>query len=92
MSIDHELDKRIIEVIVAAHASGTPITAGRGPFYDRQLKAQLGLNGVHQSVVCARMNVLLATGMVRTEETGELRVAYLHHPRQYPVVRFLPSE
>lgn len=88
---DNDLDDVIIDRIVKAHAAEEPIEVGTGPYYDAQLKRQLGIR-VHQSRVCTSMKRLLAAGMVQTEETGERKHVFgSDRTWTYPVLRFLPA-
>lgn len=88
---DNDLDDLIIDRIVQAHAAKEPIEAGKGPYYDSQLKKQLGLR-VHQSRICKSMKRLLDAGMVQTEDTGDVKQVFgSDRTWTYPVLRFLPA-
>ncbi len=92
LATDHDLDDLIFQAVCQAHADGVPIQAGKGPFYDKQLKKVFGIPHVHQSNICASVKHLLAAGVLLAEPTDEVRVSYgTERIKEYPVVRFLPA-
>lgn len=91
--VNHELNDQIIARVCAADAAGLPITAVRGPRYDRRIKSELGIPGYNQGILCTAVKWLVEAGLLRIEEADEQQpVQYgVSTPKLYPVVTIFPA-
>ena len=88
--VDPMLDDHILVTVSDAMAIGDPITVGRGPRFDNALKHALGISGVHQSVVCRRVNELVSQNRLRYVRVGTHAARLGDYTRMYEVVKLLP--
>ncbi len=76
----------VVAIVLLGDVRGKPIEYATGPLSDRRAKKALGLDGFHQSSVCAAIKQAIKRRLIFMVPTGTVKGYMGERVKHYPVV------